>query len=279
MNLRAVDEQYVDKIRHEYRPYSGPSLQCPTSCDSLPLSPISSYKLPSSNGDYLPYLESFTFDYKACQPWMHSGDSANNTRYSSTSTQSMNMGSEAAIDEFQHSGIPSKSDTPMALFNGPLLFQTSMADPQFPQVSQISQSKPDSLPTRSPSWPQPQPSSQAKQQIALNPQLSATEISKLLTIAMPTRQAPESPKLPQRVEDRRKRLSSRSHPSTSSSTSPKPRKIGHSVIEKRYRTNINEKIALLRDSIPSLRIPDRKIPNSDTAVRGSQVPRNMKKVC
>ncbi|KAI1003749.1 hypothetical protein K3495_g4459 [Podosphaera aphanis] len=33
-----------------------------------------------------------------------------------------------------------------------------------------------------------------------------------------------------------------------------PKKIAHNMIEKRYRTNLNEKIAALRDAVPSLRI-------------------------
>ena len=47
--------------------------------------------------------------------------------------------------------------------------------------------------------------------------------------------------------------------SSSSSSSPTasilgPRKSTHNMIEKRYRTNINEKIAALRDAVPSLRL-------------------------
>jgi len=33
-----------------------------------------------------------------------------------------------------------------------------------------------------------------------------------------------------------------------------PKKIAHNMIEKRYRTNLNDKIATLRDSVPSLRV-------------------------
>lgn len=33
-----------------------------------------------------------------------------------------------------------------------------------------------------------------------------------------------------------------------------PKKSAHNMIEKRYRTNLNDKIAALRDSVPSLRV-------------------------
>jgi hypothetical protein len=38
------------------------------------------------------------------------------------------------------------------------------------------------------------------------------------------------------------------------------------MIEKRYRTNLNDKIAALRDSVPSLRMTDKKDTNGDTAM-------------
>ncbi|KAJ4398967.1 hypothetical protein N0V85_006147 [Neurospora sp. IMI 360204] len=56
------------------------------------------------------------------------------------------------------------------------------------------------------------------------------------------------------------RSSSRSPPTTNKekSISPPsvtaPKKTAHNMIEKRYRTNLNDKIAALRDSVPSLRI-------------------------
>lgn len=42
-------------------------------------------------------------------------------------------------------------------------------------------------------------------------------------------------------------------PATRRHASP-PKKTAHNMIEKRYRTNLNDKIAALRDSVPALRV-------------------------
>lgn len=39
---------------------------------------------------------------------------------------------------------------------------------------------------------------------------------------------------------------------------PPVKKTAHNMIEKRYRTNLNDKIAALRDSVPSLRVMSKK---------------------
>jgi hypothetical protein len=42
------------------------------------------------------------------------------------------------------------------------------------------------------------------------------------------------------------------------------KKTAHNMIEKRYRTNLNDKIAALRDSVPSLRIMSKSVKGEDT---------------
>lgn len=44
---------------------------------------------------------------------------------------------------------------------------------------------------------------------------------------------------------------------------PPPKKTAHNMIEKRYRTNLNDKIAALRDSVPSLRVMSRANGNGE----------------
>ncbi|KAJ4362715.1 Clr6 histone deacetylase associated PHD protein-2 Cph2 [Ascochyta clinopodiicola] len=46
-------------------------------------------------------------------------------------------------------------------------------------------------------------------------------------------------------------------PSSKKGGSQPPKKTAHNMIEKRYRTNLNDKIAALRDSVPSLRVMSR----------------------
>ncbi|UPX17461.1 Clr6 histone deacetylase associated PHD protein-2 Cph2 [Ascochyta rabiei] len=46
-------------------------------------------------------------------------------------------------------------------------------------------------------------------------------------------------------------------PSSKKGASQPPKKTAHNMIEKRYRTNLNDKIAALRDSVPSLRVMSR----------------------
>ncbi len=48
-------------------------------------------------------------------------------------------------------------------------------------------------------------------------------------------------------------------------SNPPVKKTAHNMIEKRYRTNLNDKIAALRDSVPSLRIMSKSQKGEDTA--------------
>jgi hypothetical protein len=50
----------------------------------------------------------------------------------------------------------------------------------------------------------------------------------------------------------------------STSQHPPVKKTAHNMIEKRYRTNLNDKIAALRDSVPSLRIMTKSARGEDT---------------
>ncbi|KAH8770762.1 hypothetical protein F5883DRAFT_416390, partial [Diaporthe sp. PMI_573] len=53
-------------------------------------------------------------------------------------------------------------------------------------------------------------------------------------------------------------------PSTTVSKPPLgPKKTAHNMIEKRYRTNLNDKIAALRDSVPALRVMVHRLEHAD----------------
>ncbi|KAI7782926.1 serine-rich protein [Diaporthe eres] len=48
-----------------------------------------------------------------------------------------------------------------------------------------------------------------------------------------------------------------------------PKKTAHNMIEKRYRTNLNDKIAALRDSVPALRVMVHRLEHADDEVNKS----------
>jgi hypothetical protein len=66
---------------------------------------------------------------------------------------------------------------------------------------------------------------------------------------------PSSPEPPSVVDNKKKRKSSVDDDISDKPPSKQPiKKTAHNMIEKRYRTNLNDKIAALRDSVPSLRV-------------------------
>jgi len=93
---------------------------------------------------------------------------------------------------------------------------------------------------------------------------------------MPTASAVVTTPPHHQPENRRKRKSTSSATSSSSSASSNPpprrqsapvKKTAHNMIEKRYRTNLNDKIAALRDSVPSLRLTEKKDSNGDSVMQ------------
>ncbi|KUJ08150.1 uncharacterized protein LY89DRAFT_600144 [Mollisia scopiformis] len=111
------------------------------------------------------------------------------------------------------------------------------------------------------SWTRPS-AGRRSESFALSPQ----EESKLRNIAMPAQQYPASPNSsassPEPCENSRKRKSSVEDDDEEDSPPPTRghpvKKTAHNMIEKRYRTNLNDKIAALRDSVPSLRVMSKK---------------------
>ncbi|ESZ97913.1 hypothetical protein SBOR_1712 [Sclerotinia borealis F-4128] len=112
--------------------------------------------------------------------------------------------------------------------------------------------------------------------------LTAAQQEKLRDIAMPPHlqyQSQHSPNSttsksnsissPESHDNSRKRKSSAEaddeDDDESTSQHPPVKKTAHNMIEKRYRTNLNDKIAALRDSVPSLRIMQKSARGEDTA--------------
>jgi hypothetical protein len=125
------------------------------------------------------------------------------------------------------------------------------------------------------SWSRPLLGSEST--IPYGPCLTPQEEARLRDIAMPpsrsqpVRHYPGSPSSDEiGVDNHLKRKSSVEDdeeedtplPTTSNNHHPPVKKTAHNMIEKRYRTNLNDKIAALRDSVPSLRVMSKKNPHS-----------------
>lgn len=65
-------------------------------------------------------------------------------------------------------------------------------------------------------------------------------------------------------ESRKRKVSSEPEDDDDDDDDKPVKKTAHNMIEKRYRTNINDKIAALRDSVPSLRIMSKSARGEDT---------------
>jgi hypothetical protein len=163
------------------------------------------------------------------------------------------------------------------LDDGSVAFQDSTTEePLFQTPPNIQSQQNDSLFSNPLPWSPSQPRHRVSQPMNAYPPLSTSEASKLMSIAMPKTTAATAPILPQQPDNRRKRKSTSSASTSSSSASSNPptrrqsapvKKTAHNMIEKRYRTNLNDKIAALRDSVPSLRMTEKKDFNGDIAMQ------------
>lgn len=63
---------------------------------------------------------------------------------------------------------------------------------------------------------------------------------------------------------RKRKSSAEAEDEDDDDSNPPVKKTAHNMIEKRYRTNLNDKIAALRDSVPSLRIMTKSARGEDT---------------
>jgi hypothetical protein len=275
---------------------SDPTLTNSDSCDSLlssptsPKSPIFSqnrYALPKD--EVKPTIKSEDqFNSGAFEDWM---------RWDDPSDAALSPSSESFYPDFKlepmspsmsmnglelQGGIPSSLNQPQQSIDDSATFGEVNEEPLFQTPGKSSLITPplelsfsrENLYSTPLSWSRPQ------QRSASYTPLTPQEASKLRNIAMPpstTHQtsqdganylaspsdssSPESSSL-----NHRKRKSSveeddeaEDSPPPMDNGHPRPvKKTAHNMIEKRYRTNLNDKIAALRDSVPSLRVMSKK---------------------
>jgi Helix-loop-helix DNA-binding domain len=263
-------------------------LSSPTSPDSL-VFPQNCYTL--SKDECNPTIKSEEpFNFGTFEDWMRWEDPSD-AALSPTSTDnnyfpdfkleptspSMSMNGlelQGGISSNQNNIQPTEDSAIFGEVNEEPLFQTPGASSLITPPLDLSLSR-ETLYSTPLSWTRPQP--RGSSYSSLTPQ----EESKLRNIAMPPTQqstlsqdadqypaSPSSASSPEPTNgnmNRRKRKSSvdeddeaeDSPPPTSNSSRP-VKKTAHNMIEKRYRTNLNDKIAALRDSVPSLRVMSKK---------------------
>jgi len=246
------------------------SLSSPTSPDSL-IFPQNSYTLPKD--ECTPNIKSEQRSpFGTFEDWMR-WDDPSDAALSPCSTDyfpsfKLEPTSPMSVNNLElQGGISSlnpQQPEDAAIFgevNEEPLFQTPSLTPQDLALSR------ETLYSTPLSWTRPQARSPYS---SLTPQ----EETKLRNIAMPPSSQPQQPS--QSRDDYASPSSSRSPSPSAQRTqkrksspsddedSPPPsnarpvKKTAHNMIEKRYRTNLNDKIAALRDSVPSLRVMSKK---------------------
>jgi hypothetical protein len=263
------------------------ALPSPESCDSIlpsptsPTLPYPNYKLPKAETPF-PKEEEQAFNFGSFDDWMgwDEHDPADNALSPvsdffpelKVEPSSPNMGDL----NLQPSGFnPTSSQTTVE--DSAVFGNDDMADGPFFQTPTTTQAQQpaENLYSTPLSWTPPQPSTRRFTR------LSPEQESELRSIAMPSTSraaknsnaypaSPSSVSSPEPNSLHRKRKSSveeecsdddETYDRRSSSGSgrhPPVKKTAHNMIEKRYRTNLNDKIAALRDSVPALRVVTRK---------------------
>ncbi|TVY37571.1 Sterol regulatory element-binding protein [Lachnellula occidentalis] len=259
-------------------PYNDPALVSSDSCDSILTSPTSPESITFPTDSFALSKEDIknqSFNFGSFEDWMR-WDDPSDAALSPTSDffpelklepMSPNMGGL----ERQGGGA---SDDSAVFVEDPIaeepLFQTQGSG-KSSTLTDIPQR--ESLYSTPLSWSHPAPGSRS-QLTPHNGVLTPQQEAKLRDIAMPsqarsrTSSSASSPE-PCCTDNMRKRKSSADDeeddedddecpPTSSGRRHPPIKKTAHNMIEKRYRTNLNDKITALRDSVPSLRVMSKR---------------------
>jgi hypothetical protein len=195
---------------------------------------------------------------------------------------------DSTEDTYDETLIPSVFDPfdplSFAFSNAGVAFDNLAEEPSFPASWEENSPYESNLYSTPLSWEPPEPkiepvAGSTGPYSTMNP-LTPAQQEKLRNIAMPqhlqyrTQHSPNSTvstkshsiSSPDGHERSRKRKSSAEadEEEEEDDSNPPVKKTAHNMIEKRYRTNLNDKIAALRDSVPSLRIMTKSARGEDT---------------
>jgi hypothetical protein len=161
---------------------------------------------------------------------------------------------------FGFSGFnPNQANAPE--FSSPMVWQNQINKPNARGSSSHWQGQ-QSIPQTPAQQMPPQPPQQRQVQV----QQSTTSQRTSLSPSAHSHRTTSSPEAHSHSDDnspaprpKKRKTSTNESPNESSNTNgngtrKQPKKTAHNMIEKRYRTNLNDKIAALRDSVPSLRV-------------------------
>jgi len=259
----------------EPTPFSLPS---PDSCDTdestLP-SPTTVvhpnlYGLPRDSFDH-EIKEDTPFDLGSFDDWIGWDDPADNALSPTSTLFFPELKMEASSPNMQSIEPLPAARPQYQMQNGVEESGAVFGDAQMDQpLFQTAEQPRESLYSTPLSWSPPISNVRNSEAYSLAPALSPRQKSELIAQAMPsTRKYPSSPSSasspePEQCNGRKRKSTSGASddgedyhsppPSSGARLHPPVKKTAHNMIEKRYRTNLNDKIAALRDSVPSLRI-------------------------
>jgi hypothetical protein len=156
-------------------------------------------------------------------------------------------------------------DTPP--YDGNLYLTPLSWDPPMPKVEEIQEIQEDPRPTTYATMSTLTPAQQEKlRNIAMPPHLQyRTQHSPNSTTSHKSNSTSSPENNDGNNRKRKPSVEADDEDDEDSSGKHAPKKTSHNMIEKRYRTNLNDKIAALRDSVPSLRIMTKSARGEDTA--------------
>lgn len=152
------------------------------------------------------------------------------------------------------------------LFQAPLTLAMPQQQQQEQQKSAPSKKSPSIQPismTGLPTPPEPSSSTHGRRYPARSSLKRKSSESSSSTPSSPRSSC--SPPPPQRRHTSKQECHSNNNNTTTKPTPAQgPKKTAHNMIEKRYRTNLNDKIAALRDSVPALRVMVHRLEHTST---------------